>query len=174
MAAWTSRTVLWQEMEAVIRQRFGAHGLRVFRLLLLHPQLEQKQIAEKAMLPPKVALHSALHFLGSTFHHNQGLKMVSCVIAPKNHKRMQEPTYIALLRMWPMLKCIDAVMLWWSHVRGEPILQICNLYTCQWCMLCFSPSCMSFLECLRVYDLVLFYAYRMPRSCCTGSSKLAL
>lgn len=45
-------------MEAVIRQRFGAHGLRVFRLLLLHPQLEQKQIAEKAMLPPKVAFHS--------------------------------------------------------------------------------------------------------------------
>ena len=45
---------MWQEMEAVIRQRFGAHGLRVFRLLLLHPQLEQKQIAEKAMLPPKV------------------------------------------------------------------------------------------------------------------------
>lgn len=43
-------------MEAVIRQRFGAHGLRVFRLLLLHPQLEQKQIAEKAMLPPKVSL----------------------------------------------------------------------------------------------------------------------
>ncbi|KAL3143158.1 hypothetical protein ABBQ38_002018 [Trebouxia sp. C0009 RCD-2024] len=43
------------EMEAVIRQRFGAHGLRVFRLLLLHPQLEQKQIAEKAMLPPKEA-----------------------------------------------------------------------------------------------------------------------
>ena len=47
--------LVWQEMEAVIRQRFGAHGLRVFRLLLLHPQLEQKQIAEKAMLPPKVA-----------------------------------------------------------------------------------------------------------------------
>ena len=55
--------LVWrQEMEAVIRQRFGAHGLRVFRLLLLHPQLEQKQIAEKAMLPPKVSLPaSALH-----------------------------------------------------------------------------------------------------------------
>lgn len=57
-SAWQKEVFLvWrQEMEAVIRQRFGAHGLRVFRLLLLHPQLEQKQIAEKAMLPPKVSL----------------------------------------------------------------------------------------------------------------------
>lgn len=55
MAPLDSSMLVWQEMEAVIRQRFGAHGLRVFRLLLLHPQLEQKQIAEKAMLPPKVA-----------------------------------------------------------------------------------------------------------------------
>lgn len=73
MAAWRIiKIVVWQEMEAVIRQRFGAHGLRVFRLLLLHPQLEQKQIAEKAMLPPKVAPHS-MFCISSTFHHNQGL-----------------------------------------------------------------------------------------------------
>ena len=37
-----------------MKQRFGGPGLRVFRLLLLHRQLEQKQVAEKAMLPPKV------------------------------------------------------------------------------------------------------------------------
>ena len=42
-------------MEAVIRQRFGMHGLRIFRLLLLHPQLEQAQIHNKAMLPQKVS-----------------------------------------------------------------------------------------------------------------------
>jgi len=44
----------------VIRQRFGVHGLRLFRLLYLHRQLEQKQIAEQAMLPPKVVplIHS--------------------------------------------------------------------------------------------------------------------
>ena len=45
-----------QETDAVIRQRFGVHGLRLFRLLYLHRQLEQKQIAEQAMLPPKVIL----------------------------------------------------------------------------------------------------------------------
>lgn len=39
----------------MIRQRFGVHGLRLFRLLYLHRQLEQKQIAEQAMLPPKVS-----------------------------------------------------------------------------------------------------------------------
>lgn len=48
-------TAHWvQETEAVMKQRFGGPGLRVFRLLLLHRQLEQKQVAEKAMLPPKV------------------------------------------------------------------------------------------------------------------------
>ena len=47
-------SVAVQETDAVIRQRFGVHGLRLFRLLYLHPQLEQKQIAEQAMLPPKV------------------------------------------------------------------------------------------------------------------------
>lgn len=49
-----------QETEAVTRQRFGVQGLRVFRLLYLHRQLEQKQIAEMAMLPPKVAAHALL------------------------------------------------------------------------------------------------------------------
>lgn len=39
----------------MIRQRFGVHGLRVFRLLLLHPQLEQAQIHDKAMLGQKVS-----------------------------------------------------------------------------------------------------------------------
>jgi len=48
--------VVEQETDAVIRQRFGVHGLRLFRLLYLHRQLEQKQIAEQAMLPPKVIL----------------------------------------------------------------------------------------------------------------------
>lgn len=54
-----------QETDAVIRQRFGVHGLRLFRLLYLHRQLEQKQIAEQAMLPPKVILliHSRPCFL---------------------------------------------------------------------------------------------------------------
>ncbi|DBB01687.1 TPA: hypothetical protein ACH3X1_000319 [Trebouxia sp. C0004] len=54
------------ETDAVIRQRFGVHGLRLFRLLYLHRQLEQKQIAEQAMLPPKVIplIHSCLCSLG--------------------------------------------------------------------------------------------------------------
>lgn len=120
-----SRVVVWQEMEAVIRQRFGAHGLRVFRLLLLHPQLEQKQIAEKAMLPPKVTLYS-MSCISSTFHHNQGFIHVMCVISPKSQKRVQETVYTASLRILPMLKHIDAVMLWWWLVRGELVLAMCT------------------------------------------------
>mmetsp|Transcript_28003 Transcript_28003/g.61450 ORF Transcript_28003/g.61450 Transcript_28003/m.61450 type:complete len:586 (+) Transcript_28003:89-1846(+) len=42
-----------KQIEAVIRDRFGVSGLRIFRLLLLKGQLEQKQIADFAMLPQK-------------------------------------------------------------------------------------------------------------------------
>jgi len=36
-----------------VRQRFGGPACRIFRLLLLKGQLEQKQIAEMAMIPVK-------------------------------------------------------------------------------------------------------------------------
>ena len=42
-----------KEVEAVVRQRFGAPACRVFRLLTLKRCLEQKQIAEMAMLQIK-------------------------------------------------------------------------------------------------------------------------
>jgi len=42
-----------KEVEAVVRERFGGQACRIFRLLLLKRQLEQKQIAEMAMLPIK-------------------------------------------------------------------------------------------------------------------------
>mmetsp|Transcript_6773 Transcript_6773/g.18176 ORF Transcript_6773/g.18176 Transcript_6773/m.18176 type:complete len:686 (+) Transcript_6773:251-2308(+) len=42
-----------KELEAVARDRYGAGGLRIFRLLFIHDQLEQKQVADMAMLPPK-------------------------------------------------------------------------------------------------------------------------
>ena len=38
----------------MIGQRFGLRGLRLFRILYLHPQLEQKQIGEMSMLDQKV------------------------------------------------------------------------------------------------------------------------
>ena len=41
--------VVMQETEAVIQQRFGVTGLRLFRLLYLHRQLEQKQAISKVM-----------------------------------------------------------------------------------------------------------------------------
>jgi len=42
-----------KQVESVIRDRFGGPGLRVFRLLLLKGQLEQKQVADFSMLTPK-------------------------------------------------------------------------------------------------------------------------
>lgn len=36
-----------------MRERFGDDGCRIFRLLLLKRQLEQKQVADNAMLPVK-------------------------------------------------------------------------------------------------------------------------
>ena len=37
----------------MVRERFGGPACRIFRLLLLKRQLEQKQIAEMAMIPVK-------------------------------------------------------------------------------------------------------------------------
>ncbi|GAX83075.1 hypothetical protein CEUSTIGMA_g10501.t1 [Chlamydomonas eustigma] len=42
-----------KQVEAVIRDRFGSSGLRIFRLLLLRGQLEQKQVTDFSMLAPK-------------------------------------------------------------------------------------------------------------------------
>ena len=41
------------QVDAVVRERFGGPACRIFRLLLLKRQLEQKQIAEMAMIPVK-------------------------------------------------------------------------------------------------------------------------
>ena len=41
------------QIDAVVRERFGDEACRVFRLLLLKRQLEQKQVADSAMLPVK-------------------------------------------------------------------------------------------------------------------------
>ena len=35
---------------AICRNKFGPHGMRIWRLLLLTGQLEQKQVADLAML----------------------------------------------------------------------------------------------------------------------------
>mmetsp|Transcript_17617 Transcript_17617/g.38434 ORF Transcript_17617/g.38434 Transcript_17617/m.38434 type:complete len:553 (-) Transcript_17617:215-1873(-) len=42
-----------KEVEGAVRDRFGASACRIFRLLTIKRQLEQKQIAEMAMLPVK-------------------------------------------------------------------------------------------------------------------------
>ena len=42
-----------KEIEAVVRERFGGPACRVFRLLIMKRNLEQKQIAEMAMIPVK-------------------------------------------------------------------------------------------------------------------------
>lgn len=42
-----------KQLEAVVRDRFGVPALRIFRLLLLRGQLEQKQISDFAMMPQK-------------------------------------------------------------------------------------------------------------------------
>lgn len=41
------------QIDAVVRERFGDEGCRIFRLLLLKRQLEQKHVADSAMLPVK-------------------------------------------------------------------------------------------------------------------------
>ncbi|GFO13557.1 DNA-directed RNA polymerase iii subunit rpc3-like [Plakobranchus ocellatus] len=43
------------EIETVVLERFGSKALRMYRVLLAEKQVEQKQVEEKAMLPPKEA-----------------------------------------------------------------------------------------------------------------------
>lgn len=42
-----------KQLQAVIRDKFGVPGLRIFRLLLIRGQLESKQVAEFSTLAPK-------------------------------------------------------------------------------------------------------------------------
>jgi len=50
---FTMSLIRMKEIEAVVRERFGGPACRIFRLLLLKRNLEQKQIAEMAMIPVK-------------------------------------------------------------------------------------------------------------------------
>lgn len=43
------------DLQAVIRNKFGPHAIRIWRLLLLNGQMEQKQVAELAMVPKEEA-----------------------------------------------------------------------------------------------------------------------
>ncbi|GLC40692.1 hypothetical protein PLESTM_001102200 [Pleodorina starrii] len=45
--------IMLKQVEALVKSRFDVGGLRVFRLLALRGQLEQKQVADLAMLPAK-------------------------------------------------------------------------------------------------------------------------
>lgn len=46
---------LCHAMPASFRDRFGGSGMRIWKALLLHKQLEQKQVADFAMLPKEQA-----------------------------------------------------------------------------------------------------------------------
>jgi hypothetical protein len=41
-------------VESVVQEKFGPLGLRIFRLLIMKKQLEQKQVGDMAMVPLKV------------------------------------------------------------------------------------------------------------------------
>ncbi|KAK3799100.1 hypothetical protein RRG08_051378 [Elysia crispata] len=43
------------EIETIILERFGSKALRMYRVLLAEKQVEQEQVVEKSMLPPKEA-----------------------------------------------------------------------------------------------------------------------
>lgn len=45
--------IMLKQVEAVVKCKFGVEGLRIFRLLALRGQLEQKQVADLAMMPTK-------------------------------------------------------------------------------------------------------------------------
>lgn len=54
-------------IECVVKERFGAKAFRVFRLLLLKKMLEQKQVADFAMIPSKEAKEILYTLLAEKF-----------------------------------------------------------------------------------------------------------
>lgn len=51
----SSEVICRASIESIIKERFGSKCFRVFRLLLLKRMLEQKQVADMAMIPSKEA-----------------------------------------------------------------------------------------------------------------------
>ena len=51
----SSELICRAAIESIIKERFGSKCFRVFRLLLMKKMLEQKQVAEMAMIPSKEA-----------------------------------------------------------------------------------------------------------------------
>lgn len=56
-----------REVEAVILQRFGSPACRIFRLLLLKNNLEQRQVADLAMIPVKDTRESLYKLLKAEY-----------------------------------------------------------------------------------------------------------
>ena len=54
-------------IECVVRERFGSKALRVFRLLLIKKMLDQKQVADLAMIPSKEAKELLYTLLAENF-----------------------------------------------------------------------------------------------------------
>ncbi|KAK9786587.1 hypothetical protein WJX73_005213 [Symbiochloris irregularis] len=55
------------ELEAHLQSRFGTHGLRIWRMLRQHGQLEENKIADCALMPPKEARTILYALLASGF-----------------------------------------------------------------------------------------------------------
>ena len=51
----------------MVKERFGSKSLRIFRLLLLKTMLEQKQVADVAMIPGKEAKELLYTLLAESF-----------------------------------------------------------------------------------------------------------
>ncbi|KAH9518420.1 DNA-directed RNA polymerase III subunit RPC3 [Bulinus truncatus] len=49
------KAICVSHIETIVLERFGSKALRMFRVLLADKQVEQKQVEERAMLPPKEA-----------------------------------------------------------------------------------------------------------------------
>jgi len=64
-------------LEAVARDRFGQPGMRIFKMLMMKGQLEQKQVAEMAMLPIKDVRTSLYNMLQAGFVYMQDIPKTS-------------------------------------------------------------------------------------------------
>lgn len=64
-------------IESVVYDKFGRDSLRIFRLLIMKAQLEQKQVAELAMIPVKDTRDSLYKMLAANYVHMQEVPRTS-------------------------------------------------------------------------------------------------
>ncbi|GFH06520.1 predicted protein [Haematococcus lacustris] len=110
-------TLKLKHLEAVAKEKFGEMGVRIFRMLLLRGQLEQKQVSDCAMIPARDTRETLYRMLTSGFVFMQDI--------PKTADRAPTRTFYTWRSDWAVTCDRFAVELYraagnvWARLQHE-------------------------------------------------------